>query len=94
MLSIAIVIFILMHNFIERSSLCSNSVSGRHCVSMVLISCLHADTPYIPDRMVDRMCDNNHVESFIVHLSFVGQVEPDCYGRLALLLIFLSNVHY
>ena len=29
-------------------------VSGRHCVSVVLICCLLVDTPYIPGHVVDR----------------------------------------
>ena len=28
-------------------------VGGRHCVSVVLIHCLPADTPYIPGHVVD-----------------------------------------
>ena len=40
--------------------------SGRHCVSMVLIRCLPADTPYILGHVVDHGCDTP-VESFVVH---------------------------
>ena len=40
-------------------------VGGRHCVSMVLIGCLPADTPYILGHVVDRRCDTS-VESFVV----------------------------
>ena len=29
-------------------------VSGRHCVSVVLIHCLHMETPYILGHVVDR----------------------------------------
>ena len=36
------------------------SVSGRHCVSVVLIRCLPADTPYILGHVVDRGCDTQH----------------------------------
>ena len=43
-----------------------HGVSGRHCVSVVLIRCLPVDTPYIPGHVVDRGCDTP-VESFIVH---------------------------
>jgi hypothetical protein len=32
-------------------------VSGRHCVSVVLICCLSADAPYIPGHVVDHRCD-------------------------------------
>ena len=40
--------------------------SGRHSVSVVLIRCLPADTPYILGHVVDRERDTP-VESFIVH---------------------------
>ena len=46
-------------------------VGGRHCVSVVLIRCLHADTPYIPGHVVDRGCDTP-VESFVVHSLNIG----------------------
>ena len=41
-------------------------VSGRHCVSVVLIRCLPVDIPYILGHVVDRGCDTP-VESFVVH---------------------------
>ena len=41
-------------------------VGGRHCVSVVLIHCLHVDTPYILGHVVDRRCDTP-IESFVVH---------------------------
>jgi hypothetical protein len=34
-----------------------HGVSGRHCVSLVLIRCLPADTPYILGHVVDHGCD-------------------------------------
>ena len=37
----------------------AHGVSGRHCVSMVLIRCLQADTPYILGQVVDRGCDSS-----------------------------------
>ena len=57
------------------SSLCISSysaqskdpwVSGRHCVSMVLIHCLPMNTTYILGHIVDHGCDTP-VESFVVH---------------------------
>jgi hypothetical protein len=66
-------------------------VSGRHCVSMVLIRCLSANAPYIPGYVVDRGSDTP-IESFVVHSPNIGQVGPGCEGRLALFLIFLGNV--
>ena len=92
--SVVGVIVIFMHMFIERSSLSSNGVSGRHCVSVVLIRCLPVDAPYILDHVVDREGDNL-VESFVVHLPSVGQVGPGCEGSSqALFLLFISNVPY
>ena len=71
-----------------------HGVSGRHCVSMVLIHCLPADTPYIPGHVVDRGCDTP-VESFVVHSLNIGQQVGSSYeGRQALFLIFLSNIPY
>ena len=48
-----------------------HGVSGRHCVSVVLICYLPADTPYIPGHVVDRGCDTP-VESFVVHSPNIG----------------------
>jgi hypothetical protein len=73
MLSVVGVIVIFMHMFVELSSLSSNGVSGRHCVSVVLIPCLPTNAPYIPDRVVDRGADSP-VESSVVHLPSVGLV--------------------
>ena len=42
-----------------------HGVGGRHCVSVVLIGCLPADTPYILGHVVDHGCDTP-VESFVV----------------------------
>ena len=69
-------------------------VGGRHCVSVVLIRCLPADTPYIPGHVVDRVCDTP-IESFIVHSPNIGlQVGSSYEERQALFLIFLSNIPY
>ena len=46
-------------------------VGGRHCVNMVLIRYLPADTPYILGHVVDRGCDTP-VESFVVHSPNIG----------------------
>jgi hypothetical protein len=46
---------------------CDQRVSGRHCVSVVLIRCLPADAPYIPrHQVVDHRCDIT-VESSVAH---------------------------
>ena len=68
MLGVVRVIIIFIHRIAERSFLLMNRVSGRHCVSVVLICCLPADTPYIPGHVVDYG-RNTPVESFIVHSS-------------------------
>ena len=43
-----------------------HGLSGRHCVSVVLIRCLPIDAPYIPGHVVDCGCDPP-VVSFVVH---------------------------
>ena len=48
-----------------------HGVSGRHCVSVVLIRCLPTDTPYILGHVVDRGCDTP-IESFVVHSLNIG----------------------
>ena len=68
-------------------------VSGRHCVSVVLIRYLPADAPYIQGHVVDCGCDTP-VESFVVHSPNIGQVGSGYEGRQALFLIFLSNIPY
>ena len=70
-----------------------HGVSGRHCVSMVLIHCLPTDAPYIPVHVVDHECDTL-VESLVVHSPNIGQVGSSYEGRQALFLIFLSNIPY
>ena len=70
-----------------------HGVSGRHCVSVMLIHCLPVDAPYIPGHVVDHECDTL-VESFVVHSSNIGQVGCRCEGSQALFLIFLSNIRY
>jgi len=68
-------------------------VSGGHSVGVVPIPFFPAIAPYILGLVVDRGCDRS-IESFAFHTPFVGLVELYYYGRLALFLIFLSNVHY
>ena len=46
-------------------------VSGRHCVSVVLIRCLLADAPYILGHVIDHGCDTP-VKSFVVHSPNIG----------------------
>ena len=69
-------------------------MSGRYCVSVVLIRYLPTDAPYILDRVVDHEGDSL-VESSVVHFPSVGQVGPDCDGSSqARFLLFFSNVPY
>ena len=66
-----------------------HGLSGRHCVSVVLIRCLPMDTPYILGHVVDRGCDTP-IESFVVYSPNIGiQVGSSYEGRQALFLIFL-----
>ena len=46
-------------------------VGGQHCVSVVLIGCLPADTPYILGHVVDHGC-GTPIESFVVHSLNLG----------------------
>jgi hypothetical protein len=66
-------------------------VSGRHCVSIVLICYLPANAPYIPGHVVDRGSDTP-IEFFVVHSLNIGHVGSGYEGRLVLFLIFLSNI--
>ena len=75
-----VIMFIVYFDYmlsITRLSLCSSissysarskvhGVSGRHCVSVVLIRCLPMDAPYILGHVVDHECDTL-VEFFVVH---------------------------
>jgi hypothetical protein len=102
-----IIMFVVYFDYmlsIARLSSCSSissyrahsnvhSVSGRHCVSVVLIRCSPMDAPYIPGHVVDRRC-GTPVESFAVHYPNIGQVGCGYEGRQALFLIFLSNIPY
>ena len=94
MLGVVRVIIMFMHWIAKCSFLLTNGVSGRHCVSVVLIRCSPTDAPYILNHVVDHEGDSL-VESFVVHLPFVGQVGPGCDGSSqALFLLFFSNVPY
>ena len=102
-----VIMFIVYFDYmlsIARLSSCSSissysagskvqGVSGRYCVSMVLIRCLSMDAPYILDHVVDHICDTP-IESFVVHFLNIGQVGSSYDGRQAMFLIFLSNITY
>ena len=62
-----------------------HGVSGRHCVSVVLIHCLLVDAPYVLGHVVDRGCDTP-IQSFVVHSPNIGiQVGSSYEGRQAVL---------
>jgi hypothetical protein len=82
-----------MHIFIKRLAQYSSELTGQHYVSKVLKYCLLVNAFYTLGHVVDRRCDTS-IESFVVHFSFVEQVEPGCEGSQALFLIFLSNIPY
>jgi hypothetical protein len=93
MLDIVVIDNEFMHMFAKRLAKDAHGLSGRHYVSMVLRYCLPVDAFCTLGHVVDHRCDTP-VESFVVHSSFVEQVEHGCEGRQALFLIFLSNVPY
>ena len=62
-----------------------HGVSGRHCVSMVLICCLPMDTPYILGHVEDHGCDTP-IESFVVHYPNIGACRADYEGRTSVAL--------
>ena len=93
MLSIArLSLYSCISSYNARSGV--HGVSGRHCVSVVLIRCLLVDAPYFLGHVVDCGCDTL-IESFVVHSPNIGiQVRYSYEGRQALFLIFLSNIPY
>jgi hypothetical protein len=69
-------------------------LGGKYDVGVVLILNLPMNAPYIPGhQVVDCRC-NIPVESYVAHSPNIGQVEPGYKERIALFLIFLSNVPY
>ena len=88
--SLSLYLCISSHNACSKV----HGVSGRHCVSVVLIRYLPMDTPYILSHVVDHGCDTP-VESIVVHSPNIGiQVGSSYEGRQALFLIFLSNMSF
>jgi hypothetical protein len=67
-------------------------VSGKHCVGVVPIPYLPTIAPYIPDCVVDRGSDSP-IESFVVHLPSIGQVEHNYYREvMTMFYILLSHI--
>ena len=72
MLSIArLLLYSSISSYTARSNV--HGVSGQHCVSVVLIHCLPANTPYILGYMVDHGRDTP-IESFCSPLPDVGSM--------------------
>jgi hypothetical protein len=69
-----------MHMFVEHLIQYSSGLSGSQYVSMVLRYCMLADALYMLGSVVDRRHDNNPVESFGTHTSYIELVEPGCRG--------------
>jgi hypothetical protein len=81
-----------MHMFAKHFVQFQIGLGGRYDVGVVLILNLPMNAPYILEhQVVDRGCDIP-VESYVVHSPNIGQVEPGYKERIALFLIFLSNV--
>jgi hypothetical protein len=69
-------------------------LGGRYDVDVVHILNLPVNAPYIlGHQVVDYGCDIS-VESYVAHSPNIGQVEPGYKEKIALFLIFLSNVPY
>jgi hypothetical protein len=83
-----------MHMFTKHLVQFQIGLGGRYDVCVLLILNLPMNAPYIlGHQVVDRGCDIL-VKSYVVHSSNIGQVEPSYKERIALFLIFLSNVPY
>jgi hypothetical protein len=83
-----------MHMFAKCLAQSSSELSGRGSVGVVLRLYLLMNAPYIPGhQLVDCGCDIP-IESYVAHSPNIGKVEPSYKERIALFLIFLSNVPY
>jgi len=67
-------------------------VSGKYCVGMMPIPYFPTIASNILDCVVDCTSDSP-VESFVVHLSSIGQAEHNYYRKvIAMFFIFLCNI--
>jgi hypothetical protein len=83
-----------MHMFAKRLAQSSSELSSRGSVGVVLRLYLSMNAPYIPGHQVkDRGCDIS-VESYAAHSPNIGQVESGYKEKIALFLLFFSNVPY
>jgi len=70
-----------MHMFVECLVQLRIELGGRHNVDMVSRLYLPTNTPYFLRHVVDHKGDcYSFVESSVVHLPNLGQVEPSCLG--------------
>jgi hypothetical protein len=83
-----------MHMFAKRLAQSSSELSGRGSVGVVLILYLPANAPYIPGHQVVYHGCDIPIDSYVAHSPNIGQVEPGYKERIALFLIFLSNISY
>jgi hypothetical protein len=80
--------------FVERLIQYSSELSGRHYISMVLRYYLPMDALYMSGHVVDCGCDT-FVESFVVHSSYVEQIESQLERKGKLYSqTSLSNIPY
>jgi hypothetical protein len=83
-----------MHMFAKHLVQFRIGLGGRYDVGVVLILNLPVNAPYIlGHQVVDRGCDIP-VEFYVAHSLNIGQVESGYKEKIALFLIFLSNVPY
>jgi hypothetical protein len=83
-----------LYSSIGSYSACSliSWVNGKYCVGVVPIPYFPAIAPYILDREVDHRSESP-VESFVVLLPSIGQVEHNYYREvIAMFFIFLRNI--
>jgi hypothetical protein len=69
-----------MHMFAKRLIQYSSGLSDSQYVSMVLRYCMPADALYMLGSVVDHGHDNNPIESFVTHTSYIELVELGCRG--------------
>jgi hypothetical protein len=69
-----------MHMFAKCLIQYLSGLSDSQYVSVVLRYCMPADALYMLGSVVDRGRDNNPVESFVTHTSYIELVEPGCRG--------------
>jgi hypothetical protein len=78
--NIVMIDYEFMHMFAKRLIQYSSGLSGSQYASVVLRYCMHADALYMLGSVVDRGYDNNPIESFVTHTSYIELVELGCRG--------------